>query len=160
MGEIIFHIILMVALVLFYKESFAIETGRAADPIGPAGFPKAIIIFAFVLLVISLFQAIRKWMKRDKNAPASKPAELSLVFFGILGSIAVYVLIVEFLGFIITTILFLLFLFWLLGRKVNIKQVGLAVVFSLGFTLVFGTILNLQLPRGIEALRILSYWIY
>jgi hypothetical protein len=160
MGEIIFHILLLVALAIFFKESFMIETGRQADPIGPAGFPQALIVLAIVLLVISLFQSIRKWKNRDTSAVSGKPAEMSLVFFGILFSIAAYVLIVEYLGFMVTTVLFFVFLFVLLGRKFSLKQVGLAIVFTAGFTLVFGTILHLQLPRGIDPLQTFSFWIY
>ncbi|QQE73042.1 tripartite tricarboxylate transporter TctB family protein [Brevibacillus composti] len=160
MGEIIFNIILLVVLGLFFKESFSIETARTTDPIGPAGFPQAIIAICFVFLLISLYQAIRKYRNRDQTEASGKPAELSKEFIGILAVISIYLLIVDYLGFILTTFAFFIVLYALFGRKMTPKNIVSSLLFSFGFTLVFGTLLDLQLPRGIELLKNLSYWIY
>ncbi|RXT00684.1 tripartite tricarboxylate transporter TctB family protein [Ammoniphilus sp. CFH 90114] len=160
MGELIFHIILLVVIGLFFKESLVIDTERVSDPVGPAGFPQGIIVICAVLLLISLYQAVRKYTNRDKTVSSEKPAELSKEFMGILAAISIYLLVVDYLGFILCTILFFIALYALLGRGISFKETARSVVFSFGFTLVFGTLLNLQLPRGIEILKTFSYWIY
>lgn len=73
MGEIVFHVLLIGAIGYFFKESLFIDTARASDPIGPAGFPQGILILAILLALFSFFQTIRK----RKRVPGSSIGRLS-----------------------------------------------------------------------------------
>ncbi|UFJ40302.1 tripartite tricarboxylate transporter TctB family protein [Brevibacillus humidisoli] len=160
MGEILFHVLLLICLGAFFKESLVIDTTRVSDPIGPAGFPQAILIIAIVLTLVSLFQTIRKRKAKAEVSGGGKPHELSKEFIGLLLTISIYVLIVDTLGFILATILLLFALLFLLGEKKPGKVVILSIVGSFGFSLLFGNLLSVPLPRGIEILKQLSYYIY
>lgn len=157
MGEIIFHVILIGVIGLFFKESFTITTGRSADPIGPVGFPQAIIVVIFVLLIISLFKAIRKYKSSEEN---SAPLNLNFEYFGILIGIGVFVLLNDLISFTLASVVFCFFLFFLLGQKKYSKMLLNSIIVSLMFTLVFGKILTVPLPRGIGVIKELSYFLY
>ncbi|CAM5784181.1 MULTISPECIES: tripartite tricarboxylate transporter TctB family protein [Brevibacillus] len=158
MGEIVFHVLLIGAIGYFFKESLFIDTARASDPIGPAGFPQGILILAILLALFSLFQTIRK--RKKSTGEQHRPPELSKEFVGLLVSIAAFVLAVDIIGFLIACFLLLLVLLLLLGEKKVGKVVGLSGVISISFTLLFGNLLSVPLPRGVEALKTLSYYIY
>ena len=159
MGEILFHVVLLGVLGYFYKESFLIETGRSSDPIGPAGFPQAIILLAIVLTVISLFQTLKKRRKEQSGKP-TKYVELSKEFIGLLAVIAIFALLVDTIGFVVGSFLLMLVLLFLLGERKIGKMAGVSFVVSISFTLLFGKLLSVPLPRGVEFLKELSFFIY
>lgn len=157
MGEIIFHVILIIATGLFYKESFAIITGRSADPIGPAGFPQAILIIIFVLLLISLFNAIRKMKSSEEK---SSPLHLNFAYFGLLVAIIGFIILNDIISFTLASMVFCFLLFFILGQKKYIKMAINSIIVSLVFTLVFGKILSVPLPRGLGIIKEFSYFLY
>ncbi|MGM0878592.1 MAG: tripartite tricarboxylate transporter TctB family protein [Bacillota bacterium] len=157
MGEIIFHVILIIATGLFYKESFAITTGRSADPIGPAGFPQAILMIILVLLLISLFNAIRKTKSGKEKA---SPLHLNVAYFGLLIVIVGFIILNGIISFTLASIVFCYLLFFILGQKRFIKMAINSIIVSLVFTLVFGKILSVPLPRGLGIIKEFSYFLY
>jgi len=160
MGDIIFHVLLLVVLGVFFKESLLIDMGRTTDPIGPAGFPQGIMVITIVLTVISLFQTIRKRKAEPAADTPHKPQELTKEFIGLLASIILFVLLVDTLGFIVAFILFTFGLLLLLGERKYGKMAGISVAVSIGFALLFGNLLSVPLPRGVEILKLLSYYLY
>jgi putative tricarboxylic transport membrane protein len=157
MGEIIFHVILIIASGLFFKESFVISTGRSADPIGPAGFPQTILVIIIVLLLISLFNAIRKVKSSKEKAT---PLHLNIAYFGLIATIVGFILLNDIISFTLASIAFCFILFLLLGQKKYLKMVINSIVVSLIFTLVFGKILSVPLPRGLGVIKEISYFLY
>ena len=157
MGEIIFHVILIIIMGLFFKESLAITTGRSADPIGPAGFPQAILVIILVLLLVSLFKAIGKVKAAEQKA---SPLNLNMAYFGLLAGIVVFILLNDLISFTLASTIFCFILFWLLGQKKVIKMTINSIIIAVVFTLVFGQILTVPLPRGIGVIKELSYFLY
>lgn len=152
-----FHIILIVIMGLFFKESFAITSGRSADPIGPAGFPQGITIIIIVLLLISLFNAIRKIKLNDQKDDAFK---LNSTYFGILISIVLFIILNELISFTLASVVFCYALFFLLGQKKYFRMLLNSIIVAAVFTLVFGKILTVPLPRGLGEIKELSYFLY
>jgi putative tricarboxylic transport membrane protein len=157
MGEIIFHVILIIASGLFFKESFVISTGRSADPIGPAGFPQAILVIIMVLLLISLFNAIRKVKSREEKA---EPLHLNVAYFGLIVAIVGFILLNDIISFTLASIVFCFLLFSILGQKKYLKMTINSIIVSLIFTLVFGKVLSVPLPRGLGLIKEFSYFLY
>jgi len=153
----LFHIILIVIMGLFFKESFAITSGRSADPIGPAGFPQGITIIIIVLLLISLFNAIRKMKLNDQKEDAFK---LNSTYFGILISIVLFIILNELISFTLSSVVFCFALFFLLGQKKYLRMLLNSIIVAGVFTLVFGKILTVPLPRGLGVIKELSYFLY
>lgn len=157
MGEVIFHVVLIVIMGIFFKESFGITTGRSADPIGPAGVPQFILIIVLVLLLISLFNAIRK-MKVNQNKGES--LNLNITFFGLLVGIIVFIFLNEVISFTLATIVFCFGLFFLLGQRKYLKMSINSIIVAVLFTFVFGNILSVPMPRGIGIIKELTYLLY
>ncbi|WP_026580765.1 tripartite tricarboxylate transporter TctB family protein [Bacillus sp. J33] len=157
MGEVIFHVVLILVMGIFFKESFTITSGRSADSIGPAGFPQFIIVIILVLLIVSLFNAIRK-MK--SNSEGISPLNLNIAYFGLLFSIIIFILLNEVISFTLSSIIFCFSLFFLLGQKKYIKMTVNSIIVAIIFTLVFGKILTVPLPRGVGFIKEMSYYLY
>lgn len=155
MGEIIFHIILLAFIALFFKETSLITTGRATDPIGPAGFPQAILILAFILLAISLYKVIK-----NRKLHKQETLNLNFAFYGILISMFVFAIITDFIGFPISAVLFCFAMFFTLGERAYVKMSIQSIVISIALTLIFGKILSVALPRGIGIIKEFSYFLY
>jgi hypothetical protein len=156
MGELIFHIFLMIVMAVFYQQSYSINLRRSVDPVGAAGFPRAIIILAMVLILISLISLIR----RKKEFKFSVPKELNIHFMKIFIAIIGFVLLVNYIGFFLSAFILILTIMYVLGQK-NIKKiVFIALLASSSYMILFGKILSIPLPRGIGILRTISYFIY
>lgn len=160
MGEILFHLFIACGLGVFYVEATNINTARMTDVIGAAGFPKAIILLAIVLTLVSLYFTFKKYMQNSVEGKKSAEHSLNMQFFGIIATVIVFIIITSFLGFVFSAILLMLSIMYMLGQK-NIKKVLLiSVVTSMTFTLVFGKLLHVPLPRGISFIKELSFLIY
>lgn len=157
MGEIVFHIVLIIIMSIFFKESLTISTGRAADPIGPAGFPQALLIAIIILLIISLYFSIRK---RKIDSGRSISNKVNAVYFGLLAVVVAFIFLNDIIGFTLASIFFCFSLFYMLGQKRNLKMVINAIIIGVLFTIVFGRILSVPLPRGIGLIQEFSYMLY
>lgn len=156
MGEVIFHVVLIVIMGIFAKESFAISTGRSADPIGPAGFPQVLLGIILILLIISLFNSFKKLKANEQN----EKLNINMAYFGLLIGIVLFILLNDVISFTLATIVFCFCLFYLLGQKKYLKMSINSVIIAVAFTLVFGNVLSVPLPRGIGLIKELSYFLY
>lgn len=159
MGEIIFHVLMLLIFGVFFNETFDINTKRATDVIGPAGFPQAVIVLGIILTLISLFVVIKKYKEREKNEKMSLK-ELNVVFIGILAGMVMYTLVVNTIGYFITSLIFLAVVLYLLGERKKVMLILFPLIVAIIFTLLFGRVLSVPLPRGIEPLKSLSYFFY
>lgn len=159
MGEIVFHVFLLIVMGVFYKESLDINTARMTDPIGPAGFPRAIIYLAVILIVMSLVSNIKNY-KKNKPETKEKIKELDPGFLALLGVIVLFVSTINFIGFWFGGIIIISTIMWILNERKLSKLVLVTLVGSLVFTFVFGKILSIPLPRGTGIFETISYYIY
>lgn len=157
MGEIIFHIFLMGLMGAFYGESLKINTARMTDPIGAAGFPRAIIFIAVLLLIPSLINAIKKYRAEKKK---SEMKELDPGFLMLLGVIVAFVLSINFVGFWFGAMIIISSVMLILEERRPVKVAATTIIGALVFTFVFGKILSIPLPRGFGFFETVSYFIY
>lgn len=158
MGEIIFHIFMIISAVMYYMESFKINTNRVTDTIGPAGFPRVVVLLMIVLLSISLFKVIKN--RKEENNSKVKIAELDPSFLMLIGLILAFVLLINPLGFLLSTLILVSGILVILGQKSPKMIVSISVSTMLVFTFVFGNLLSVPLPRGIGILKSISYLIF
>lgn len=158
MGQIVFHVVLIGIMGIFLKESFAINISRMNDPIGAAGFPRIIMILALVLLVISLINVIRK--NKGKLYKGEKVQELNPTFLSLIGSIVLYILLIRYIGFLISSFILIGAILYILGHRKVISGLLISVIAAFGYTIVFGRLLSVPLPRGIAVFKIMSYFLY
>lgn len=127
-------------------ESIRLPFGSWRLP-GPGLFP----FIAGIILVILSLMIFYQSCKRKSQEPRvnwyskGKIKNVSLT----LAALFLYAAILEFLGFIITTFLLLIFFFRFLSREKLILILGASVFISLLSYALFSTCLKAQLPRGI-----------
>lgn len=162
MGEIIFHIILLAVLGFFYNDTLSIDTTRVADVVGAAGFPKAIIILAFVLTVASLYKTFRNYSKQEKTIESKKYhiEEFNIQFLGVIGSIVGFIFVSDVIGYFLGSIILVAVLMVLLGQRKVKKIAIISLGTALTFTIVFGKLLHVPLPRGMGFIQELSFLLY
>ena len=118
--------------------------------IGPSFFP---IILSAILIIFSLILIVNALRGRSKGKVtpinfADKGVQRGLIT---LGSAAVFCLAMEPLGFIPTSILFLIFMMWVMGNRKPLTLLIAPPLVTLGIWLVFEKALNLSMPAGILA---------
>lgn len=132
--------ILLSFSLLYVVEARGFETGFIADPIGPRAFPVGIGLLGS-LVGLALFGLGRAAPVEPLDAPARLRASLlALTLFA-------YALLLEPLGFILSTLLAMTALVTLFhGRLVNGLLFGLLI--GVTFFVLFGYGLSLPLPLG------------
>jgi len=132
---------------------------RAVTDIGPAYWPRVILggMFIFsLLLLMSIFVSRRSYTAASLMEKIPHPQNFWLVF----GCTAAYVAVMEWIGFVLATLIYLGTLFWLLKFR-QIKPFLLVVFGSTLFSvLLFPLLLGIPLPRGTGLFRSISLFFY
>ncbi len=157
MGEIIFHIGIFITMGIFYNELGNVNVNRVTDVVGPVGFPKVFLILGMILTLISLYQTIKKYRKQENK---EFKLNMNVQFYGIIISMILFTLLLGKLGFVISGFLLLVALLYNLGESNNVKVFTISTISILVFTLLFGRILSVPLPRGLGLLKEISYLLY
>jgi len=113
-----------------------------------AVFPRAIDI---VLIILGVILLIRGLIKRDKTNPFAGVSPSRLLIMMV--ALAIYVILIPFLGFILSSVLFLTFASLYYGEgKLKalsiLKQLLLAAAISIGFYAIFHYGFLVPLPTG------------
>jgi putative tricarboxylic transport membrane protein len=126
--------------------SFQLPFGHLNNP-GPAMFPFGLSILLIISGVL--------WFIRGKGVPKEREAvnwellKKEGMPFKIILITAAFILVLEPLGFLLSSFLFILVLFvWVSGFKVR-NAVGLALIIAVGSWLFFGKLLSVQFPQGL-----------
>ena len=110
---------------------------------GPGFFP---LVLGFGLAGMGAAVAVGGWMRRAEAASFDGQLRKPLV---VVGAVAAYLAVLDVLGFVIATVLFLFTLIrWVESRKAWLA-LTLAVSITLGLHLVFDTLLKTALPLGL-----------
>lgn len=115
--------------------------------IGPGYFPVMLSVGLFILCASLLVQALLKKGKLDYEKLDIRSPELIRSFLALVATIA-YAIIMQIVGFIITTIFYLFFLMHLLKNRHYKQMTFVAIVVSVVVYIVFKKVLNLTLPTG------------
>ncbi|WP_126425386.1 tripartite tricarboxylate transporter TctB family protein [Brevibacillus marinus] len=126
---------------LFFVESFRISTGPSISKVGPGTLPMAlgiVMVLLSVRLIYETFKYPQQEMKQEKLDYKG--------FAIILGAAVLYACLIEVLGYIITTFLFLLIGFQVMQRGQWIASILIAGVFSIGVYYGYVNLLEGNLP--------------
>jgi putative tricarboxylic transport membrane protein len=150
-----YHIIVIIFwiwLSLFVTVlSYKLNLGRFHSP-GPGLMP---FILGVLLLIVSLYLLIISLFKigGKKEIPKKEPSQIDFVKIGlVLISLFVYTLLLEKLGYLITTFLLLIVLFRSAGSK-RWGSVLIASTLAVFLTYFVFTSFGLRFPAGILKLR-------
>ncbi|MGN0996940.1 MAG: tripartite tricarboxylate transporter TctB family protein [Candidatus Ventricola sp.] len=168
MFELIINILLFIFLGFTYFTHVleaAVPAKVAKNPfvLQPDVWPKTIIVLLEICLIINIIQIIRKNKGKEDFTIgaflASIPSFLkSKQFLGIVIMVAASLLL-EPLGFMVTSVLVLFFYGLLLGQRNVVQLVIASVCITLVLYIVFNGMLSVNLPRGtIGFLRNFALW--
>lgn len=127
----------------FVVESRNISTSAYGSEVGPNMFPLGLGVL-LILLSLRLF-----WESSKQKAASASVGSASMQygrFFIMLLATLLYVLFLEPVGYVITTFLFLLVAFRVMGSKSIVSTLVVALCFSIGVYYVYVHILKGTLP--------------
>jgi len=135
--------ILVLFSLWFYLTSQAIPTGSITG-MPPSFFPSFLAICLGVCSVSLLVKGIKDVLQ-GKPETSSQTKDGKTVLF-LLGFLTLYVFLLNIIGFIVTTILYLTAVMLLLKAGSIKKILLISVVITLGTYYIFGNLFNIPLP--------------
>ncbi|WP_052256821.1 tripartite tricarboxylate transporter TctB family protein [Salinicoccus sp. YB14-2] len=146
MSTVIKDITLAIILILFSIIGFIASNSFAdeADFYGPAFFPRLIFILLFVFAIMMVLESILKRKLKVEEQVFSKKMLLNalLLILTIFG----YILLFNFIGFLISSILFLFASQVIFNVKNKIMLIGVSVVIPFILYFIFSNLFNIPLP--------------
>ena len=142
----VFSVVLGIAyLVGTYK----IPMLDAGDEVGPRAFPfliaATVILCGFLLLIKEFFNKERQAFSFHFIAERGIWLRILLI----MAAGITYGLILDWLGYILSTIIFMVFVGSLINTRRYLQNLIIAVVFSISTFIAFALILKLSMPRGV-----------
>jgi len=140
------------AVIFLMLGSYAIAEARRLpkyESFGPGGdfMPFWLGVIMDLLAVLLLVSALRS-PAPAQSEPLLPPRDGQLRIASIVVSLAVYTFVIEYLGYLTSTFLFLLFLIAVLSKASRRATILTSIGGSLLFTVVFAWLLQIPLPRG------------
>ena len=112
--------------------------------LGPDFFPKITAIILGILATILFF-------KKEENEESvfTFPRSAVPLFVGGLITLVLYVFLIEFIGFTISTVLLTFSWMWLMGIRKWVTLIAASILISVGIGAVFEFLLSVPIPHGI-----------
>ena len=158
---------LFAAAVYLYRDAGAFAAAGRPGQLGPDVWPRAVLVLLMIVCGLAIVRrapsvaadnAPRAPSESDADSNATAQRYPWCLAGGIALTIA-YVLALDWLGFFVSTVLYLA-LFMLVGRYRRARVIAAAsVIGSLAFVFVFMRIVYVSLPLGRGPFKALSVWI-
>lgn len=140
--SIVLLVIATVYLLLAYQLPSYPYTNVDADVI-----PK---VLGWLLVILSIFLFISRDSETEEQKDSRKiPKKEIGILIAVGGFILAYILLLEVIGFVLVTALFIFFCTWFLGYKKFVTNGIVSILFPVGLYLMFTELLNISLPSGI-----------
>jgi len=163
MIELAFNIVLALVLIFFFVVGSQIpQQSNPADFIEAGGFPMIFATLGMILLIWESFVFFKTHKGKIAEKAGSGKYDLKNIYkvIVIVAMTISYIFIVDKLGFIIVTALFVFIAINLLGSKKQVFNVAFSVLCVAILVLTFGRFFGISLPRGVGVLRDISFYIY
>lgn len=153
MGELVFLLLLLILCAVCFVQTLSFPVSILDQSGGPALFPQIVLVLLAVVIVLRMIQFLRE--KEHAHFVFRELFTGRRLFF--FGSLIVYVLLFQWLGYILSTALFLLvtvnyFYFVVKGNRGSVKAIVVrnvsVVAFSIVMYVFFANILHIMLPTG------------
>ena len=159
-AELIFNCLVGLGIVFFLVQAlFLPQTDNPSDMLGAGGFPVILGVLGLIVLAAVTVRVIRE--KKSIKLPMFDMGSLdgrSLALNVVV--LFVYMMVLDVVGFVLTTLHYLLAAGWSLGYRKAPRLAIYAAAVTAALTVVFGILFAVPLPRGAGPLRELSYLIY
>lgn len=157
--ELLFEIILGAFLIFFMVQTGTLSTRTVnGDSLTAKGFPMIIAGIALLFLIFIIVKKIIKIHSEGKKVFEDFNIPKQTLFIAL--TLLIYVIFINKIGFILCTIVYS----YINARLLGYKKKGIVLIFAVGitiiFTLVFGVLFGVPLPRGTGFIKDLTYYIY
>lgn len=132
-----------------------IRMGLYKDPVGPRAFFYGCGAIMLAGGVFTVVQRLRRWKSHPSHMIASEGSVDDEAYpasawraFGVVATTAVYALVMEPLGFLLASPLFVYVALSVLGQTGVLKKIAIAVIYTLSAYIVFAQILNVRISVG------------
>ncbi len=148
-GEILISVVVFLGSLYLYFESIKFEGHEVYGKLGPAYWPKFLLLCLMVLSVLVAVDAIRERKKRGgQKEEAQKPESGKVRLFLAVGFIVLYFILMQIFGFIILTPFFLIAFMVLLGERKKKWIFGVSIGITILIVWAFTKAMYVPLPRG------------
>lgn len=160
-----YGIVILIALIFLWNTN-DITSLNSSFIIGPKDWPYILI---GGLLIFSFYGIARTYVISSRNKHAGnenekKPIDLEAIInskgFLVTTVVALFIFLLNYIGFIISSIIFLTAIFLVLGGKKILNSLIFSVITTVLFIVLFSVLLGTTLPRGVGIFKSLSYFIY
>ncbi|WP_146339433.1 tripartite tricarboxylate transporter TctB family protein [Nesterenkonia sp. NBAIMH1] len=150
MADRVFALVLMVLVAAFWTESGQLPPASGGAAVGPAFMPRVLLAALFALAVLMLIRSFTKAEDAVRFTGIAGFLRLHWRVPALLAAIGAYIALMDALGFVLASIIFLLGSFALLIRErtrgILIAALLLAVGLPFGLSWLFETALRTFLP--------------
>ena len=148
-GEIIISAVVFFGSLYLYFETMKFEGLDVYGKLGPSYWPKFLLICMMALSFLVAVDAIRERKKGEPEKAETSKADSGKVrfFFGV-GFIVLYLILMQFFGFIILTPIFMVAFMYLLGERKKIWIFGVSIGITILIIFAFTKAMYVPLPRG------------
>ncbi len=148
-GEIIISVVIFLGSLYLYFESMKFEGLDVYGKLGPAYWPKFLLICMMALSLLVAVDAFRERKKKSSEKEETSKVDSGKVrFLFAIGFIVLYLILMQKLGFILLTPFFMIAFMYLLGERNKIwifsVSIGITVIIVFAFT----KAMYVPLPRG------------
>lgn len=138
---------LFTLLVVYYgAETLSFFRTMSEDVVGPASFPRLLALFAGILVILFFVQK-RREVRDDRDEPHGGRVAEEAVDLIPVGLMLAYVLLIEPLGFLLSTFLFIAATMRFLGQNWK-GAIGYSLAMTLAVFILFYYGLLAQIPMG------------
>lgn len=116
--------------------------------VGPGYFPRLLAVALFAASVLLIINALRGKSRKKYEKFNIKDPGIHRAGIALLATIS-YCLVLKYLGFIISSVLYLMFLMYLLKKRNYVSMIVISACISIGIYSIFQSILNITLPMGV-----------
>lgn len=153
--ELVVDIVFLAVSVFLFGTTYTFRVANIESGGGPAFWPRILLGIIIVLEIVLIVLTYRKFkkgeLKKEKDPEVINPQNL---YIGI-GAMALYILLINYLGFLISTILFMFAMMHFLQVKLR-RNIIVSLVGSYIIAYVFVGLLMVPLPQGISVFGMLS----
>lgn len=112
-------------------------------------FPRAVALIVFILSLYSLLGRLKSWTRGEGKKKTTQDVKATgMPWYVSFLAMLVYFVLIDVVGFIAATFLFLILLPLAMGYKKFFVITVVAVVFAAAISYSFGTFLHVPLPEG------------
>ncbi|MFJ8234510.1 tripartite tricarboxylate transporter TctB family protein [Ureibacillus sp. NPDC094379] len=135
-------IILFIISILFVVESFKISGSAYGSAIGPKTYP---LILGIILGLLSLRLLYESFKSKEES---KEKADIDYKRFGIIFISAIlYVFLLEIIGYVLSTFLFLLISFQVMEKGKILSTIIVSAIFTFGVYFMYVSLLGGSLPK-------------